>query len=405
MKENFKIVQYDRKDSGKGDISLFTKEEAKKAHDFHASFDVYSETPLAHMPHLASELGVKDIFVKDESFRFGLNAFKVLGGSYAMGRYIADRLSEDIANLPADKMTSAEVKERLGEVTFCTATDGNHGRGVAWTAEQLKQKAIVYMPHGSAQERLMRIRDHGAEADIVDMNYDEAVRLADKKAHEVGGIIVQDTAWEGYEDIPTWIMQGYMTMGYEILGQLEAMKEDRPTHIFLQAGVGSLAGAITGFFANAYSDNQPIITIIEPNKADCIFRTAEARDGKLHFVTGKMDTIMAGLACGEPNGIGWNVLNDYADNFISCPDYVAADGMRIMASAEKGDQRVVSGESGAATLGCIANILSREELADLKADLKLDENSRLLFISTEGDTDRENYVNTVWYGKDSRFCK
>ncbi|MFV0379290.1 MAG: diaminopropionate ammonia-lyase [Anaerorhabdus sp.] len=400
----FNIVNYDRKDSKRSNIEFLNENEAKKAFDFHKSFEVYSQTPLVQLSNLAKELGVKDIFVKDESYRFGLNAFKVLGGSYAMGRYIADRLNEDIANLPANVMTSDAVKAKLGDVTFCTATDGNHGRGVAWTAEQLKQKSVVYMPKGSAQERLDRIRAHGAEAEITEVNYDEAVRMADAKAKEVGGVIVQDTAWEGYVDIPTWIMQGYMTLAYEITKQLDEMKEDRPTHIFLQAGVGSLAGAITGFFANYYGPNHPKVVIVEPNKANCIYKTAKARDGKLHFVTGDMDTIMAGLACGEPNYIGWNVLKDYADAFISCPDFVAADGMRIMAAPLNGDKQIISGESGAATLGAIANVLKNKELATIKNDLKLDENSRLLFISTEGDTDRENYVNTVWYGKDCHYC-
>ena len=403
MKETFKIVNYDRKDSGKGNIEFLNEAEAKKVYDFHKSFPVYTETPLVQLSELAKEIGVAEVFIKDESYRFGLNAFKVLGGSYAMGRYIADRLGESIENLTADKMTSAEVKEKLGDVTFTSATDGNHGRGVAWTAEQLNQKSIIYMPEGTAPERLERIIAHGSDASIVPMNYDEAVRLADKKAKEVGGVIVQDTAWEGYEEIPTWIMQGYMTMGYEIAQQMKELKEEQPTHIFLQAGVGSMAGAMTGFFANYYSENQPIITIIEPEKANCIFQTAEARDGKLHFVTGKMDTIMAGLACGEPNQIGWDVLNDYADAFISCPDYVAADGMRALAAPQGADTKVVSGESGAGPIGCMINVISRAELAELKESLKIDENSRLLFISTEGDTDRENYMNTVWYGKDSRF--
>lgn len=346
---------------------------------------------------------MKDIHVKDESFRFGLNAFKVLGGSYAIGRLIADKIGEDIKNLTATKMVSKEVKEKTGDMVFVTATDGNHGRGVAWTANQLNQKSVVYMPKGSAIERLNNILAEGSDASITDMNYDEAVRLADKNAKEKGWIVIQDTAWEGYEDIPTWIMQGYMTLGYEIVKQLEETKAEAPTHIFLQAGVGSLAGAICGFFANYYKGNQPKIVIVEPNKADCIYRTAEANDGKLHFVTGDLNTIMAGLACGEPNSIGWNVLRDYADAFISCPDYVAADGMRVMASPLDSDKKVVSGESGAATLGCAYNILTDDSLVDLKGKLGLNEDSRLLFISTEGDTDKENYRNVVWNGKDSRY--
>ncbi len=403
MKENFKSVFYKRNDNEKYNIDFLNNDVAKKVHAFHSSFPVYSETPLVSLENLAKEIGVKNINVKDESFRFGLNAFKVLGGSYAIGSLIAEKIGEDIKNLTAEKMTSKEVKDKTGDMVFVTATDGNHGRGVAWTANQLNQKSVVYMPKGSAIERLENIRAEGAEASITDLNYDEAVRLADKYANDNGGVMVQDTAWEGYEDIPTWIMQGYMTLAYEIVNQLEANKSEAPTHIFLQAGVGSLAGGVCGFFANYYKGAQPKIIVIEPNKADCIFRTAEANDGKLRFVTGDMDTIMAGLACGEPNTIGWEVLKDYADGFISCPDYVAADGMRVMASPLNGDTQIVSGESGAATLGCIYNILTDESLVDLKNELELNENSNLLFVSTEGDTDKENYRNVVWNGKSSRY--
>ena len=377
------------------DLKDFSVAEAKKAHDFHAGFAQYSQTPLTSLPGLAKALGVESIQVKDESYRFGLNAFKVLGGSYALGRYIAKTLGENIENLPANRILSDEVREKLGQLTFVTATDGNHGRGVAWTANQLGQKSVVYMPKGSAQERLDNIRAEGADASITDMNYDDAVRLADKHAREYGWVMVQDTAWEGYTDIPLWIMQGYTTMGYEMMSQLE----ERPTHLFLQAGVGSMAGAMAGFFAGLYGENRPKIIIVEPNRADCLFRTAKANDGTLHSVTGDMNTIMAGLACGEPCSIGWKVLESVADGFLSVPESVAADGMRILASPCRGDSPIVSGESGAAAFGAAANILLDQELADVKQQLGLDAHSRLLFISTEGDTDRENYRNVVWRGK------
>lgn len=318
----------------------------------------------------------------------------MLGGSYAIGNYLAKRLGKSITEMPYKKLVSGEIKRELGDITFVTATDGNHGRGVAWTAKQLQQKSVVYMPKGSAEERLMNIRAEGADASITDLNYDEAVRLANSQAEQKGWVMVQDTAWEGYEDIPGWIMQGYGTMGYEAYMQLP----EKPTHIFLQAGVGSMAGAVAGFFASVYGGERPIITIVEPNKADCIYKTAEAADGKLHFVTGDMDTIMAGLACGEPCSIGWNVLRDYADNFISCPDYAAAQGMRVLGNPEAGDTKVVSGESGASAFGCIAEIMRDKTLVELKNKLKLDENSKVLFFSTEGDTDKENYKSIVWDG-------
>ncbi len=394
MKEELKLIQYAGNPGKKFDLGFMSLENAKRVQRFHASFPMYRETPLTELKETAGALGLGTVYIKDESYRFGLNAFKVLGGSYAIGNYLAGKLGRNIDEMPYEELISEKTKKELGEITFVTATDGNHGRGVAWTANRLHQKAVVYMPKGSAKERLDNILAEGAEASITDLNYDEAVRLANRQAEEKGWVMVQDTAWEGYEDIPEWIMQGYGTMGYEAYTQLP----EKPTHIFLQAGVGSMAGAVTGFFASVYGEDRPVITIVEPNKADCAFRTAEAADGKLHFVTGEMNTIMAGLACGEPCSIGWNVLRDYADNFISCPDYMAAQGMRILGSPVQGDPRVVSGESGAAAFGCVSEIMRDPKYADVRKKLGLNQDSRVLFFSTEGDTDRENYRSIVWDG-------
>lgn len=391
----FEMVTNERKAEGKPSVAFLGKEIAKKAKKFHESFPVYEETPLRELKHLAKKLGVADIYVKDESYRFGLNAFKVLGGSFAIGSYIASLLHKDIDELPYKKLISSKVKEKLGKITFISATDGNHGRGVAWTAHQLEQRAVIYMPKGSAEERLKNIRAEGAEASITEFNYDDAVRLADKDAKENGWVLVQDTSWDGYEDIPTYIMQGYTTMAYEAYKQLDGKK---PTHIFLQAGVGSFATAVTGFFSEIYGEDRPIITIVEPNEAACVFKTMKAADGKVHAVTGDMKTIMAGLACGEPVTVGIEILRNYADHFVSCPDYVAAEGMRVLSSPIHGDKRIVSGESGAAGFGLAYEAITNPNLQEWKEKLKIDENSVILFFSTEGDTDKENYERIVWDG-------
>lgn len=377
------------------DTKRFGMANAEKVNAYHRSFPEYAPTPLAKLPALAKELGIAGIWVKDESFRFGLNAFKVLGGSYAIGQIIAKRLGMDISELPYERITSEEIKKKLGELTFVTATDGNHGRGVAWTANRLGQKSVVYMPKGSAQERLQNIQKLGADASITDMNYDDAVRLANTNAEKYGWIMVQDTAWEGYEDIPGWIMEGYTTMAYEAVKQMEG---EKPTHIFLQAGVGAMAGAMTGFFSDLFGADRPVITIVEPDQADCIFRTAKANDGKLHFVKGDMNSIMAGLCCGEPCTIGWNVLRDHADFFISMPDCVAARGMRVLGSPLSGDPRVISGESGAATMGFVTELLRNPSLAELREQIGVGPDSRILCFSTEGATDRANYQSIVWDG-------
>jgi len=391
----FELVRYDRKKDNKKSLEHLNMDTAKKIQRFHKSFDIYEETPLVSLQKLAQNLQVKGIYVKDESYRFGLNAFKVLGGSYAIGNYIAGKLSKNIDEMPYQTMVSEAVRKELGEVTFVSATDGNHGRGVAWTANKLKQKSVIYMPKGSAEERLKNIKAEGAEASITELNYDDAVRLADRHGKERGWVLVQDTSWEGYEDIPTWIMQGYMTMAYEAYQQLQEVK---PTHIFLQAGVGSMAGGVQGFFASVFGEERPLTTIVEPDKAACIFQTAKARDGKIHPVTGDMDTIMAGLACGEPATVGWEVLADYSDNFVSCPDYVAAQGMRVLGNPLPGDTKVIAGESGAAGFGLVYEILTNPELTWMKQELKLNEESVILFFNTEGDTDKENYQKIVWDG-------
>ncbi|WP_107572002.1 diaminopropionate ammonia-lyase [Clostridioides difficile] len=380
-------------------IKFLNEEEITKVRNFHKSFPQYKETPLANLEGLAKKLGVAGVYVKDESYRFGLNAFKVLGGSYSMGKYLAQRLDTDISELGYDKLTSDEIKEKLGEITFFTATDGNHGRGVAWTANKLGQKSVVLMPKGSSEFRLNKIKGEGADASITDLNYDDAVRLANDYAEaDDHGVMVQDTAWDGYEEIPAWIMQGYGTMAQEAIEQLKGYGVDRPTHVFVQAGVGSLAGAVQGYVASIY-DECPITVVVEADEADCYYKSAEAGDGKPRFVGGDMPTIMAGLACGEPNTIGFEVLKNHATAFVSAPDWVSAKGMRTLGNPLNGDEKVISGESGAVTTGLLVAAMEREDLADLRKDLKLDENSRILLISTEGDTDPDKYRSIVWDGE------
>ncbi len=382
-----------------GCIKILSKEEIDKAKTFHESFDQYSKTPLQDLKELANHIGVGGIYLKDESYRFGLNAFKVLGGSFAMAHYMAEKLGMDIGELGYERLISDEIREKLGDMLFVTATDGNHGRGVAWTANQLKQKSVVYMPKGSSGTRVENIRKEGAEVTVQDMNYDDCVRLAAKYAEENNGVVIQDTAWEGYEDIPVWIMQGYGTMALEAIEQLNELGVDRPTHIFVQAGVGSLAAAVQGVFASIYKDNCPTTTIVEANIADCVYRSAVAGNGKAIAVGGDLQTIMAGLACGEVNTIGWEILKNHSSMFVSCPDWVAANGMRILGNPLKNDPYVISGESGAVTTGLLVEIMKNDEYKELREKLNLNEDSKILLFSTEGDTDPDKYRSIVWTGE------
>jgi diaminopropionate ammonia-lyase len=390
--------------------------EVRKVVEFHKSIDGYEPTPLVSLSNLAANLGVADIFVKDESYRFGLNAFKALGGSYAIAKYLADRLGKDISELSYPVMISEEVKRELGDITFISATDGNHGRGVAWTANKLGQKCVIHMPKGSAPERLENIRRLGATADITDLNYDDAVRLSNAQAKENGWVLVQDTSWEGYEDIPTAIIQGYTTLLEESFEQLEEQFGGKmPTHVFMQAGVGAFSTAVVGYSVNKLT-NPPILVVVEPSNAACIYSTLKHTDGQIYNVDGDLSTIMAGLACGEPVTVGIDVLADNVDFIASVPDYVAAQGMRVLSSparyvppgvSQEGapaepDARVISGESGAATLGFAYEILTNPELSEYKELLGIDGNSRLFFISTEGDTDRDGYDDIIYNGAYAR---
>ncbi len=380
-------------------LNVMSKENVEAANTFHKCFPQYSVTPLANLKGLADEIGIGGLYVKDESYRFGLNAFKVLGGSFAMAKYIAGEMKRDVSEMTYEYLTSPEFEKDFGYATFFTATDGNHGRGVAWAANKLHQKAVVHMPKGSTKTRFDNIAKENAKVTIEELNYDDCVRLAAAEARETEhGVIIQDTAWEGYEEIPSWIMQGYGTMSREASEQLKENGVDRPTHIFVQAGVGSLAASVVGYFSNLYPDDPPKFIICEADAAACLYKGAVLGTGEEQIVTGDLQTIMAGLACGEPNTIGWDILRNHADCFLSCPDWVSARGMRILSSPVKGDPRVISGESGAVDTGAVYTIMTDENYKELREKLGLNSESRVLCFSTEGDTDPERYREIVWDG-------
>jgi len=380
-------------------LPLMSIENVQKAMCFHASFPQYAATPLAALNSLSRELDIGGLFVKDESYRFGLNAFKVLGASFAMGRYIAQALHREITETGYSFLSSSPFRETFGQVTFFAATDGNHGRSVAWAARQLGQKSVVFMPKGTVKIRFENIAKEGAQVTLKDVNYDECVRIAAREAAQTPrGVIIQDTAWDDYTEIPNWIMQGYGTMVAETADQLRALGVERPTHIFVQAGVGSLAAAVLSYYTNLFSNNTPIFIIIEPQAANPLYRSAKAADGFCHFVDGDLQTIMAGLACGEPNPIAWDILKNHASFFVSCPDWVTACGMRVLGAPVMGDPRIISGESGAVSVGLITVIMKDERYEPFRKAANLNKHSTVLLFSTEGDTDPENYRRILWEG-------
>ncbi len=379
----------------------FLKEpEVRHIRRFHETLPGYRATPLVRLDGLAERLGVKRIYVKDESKRFGLNAFKGLGGIYAVTRVLCRELSLDINKISFSDLQTPEIRNKIKDIVFITATDGNHGRGVAWAANLYGCKSYIYMTKGTAQSRVDAIKAVGAEDVIVtDMNYDDTVRLAAELAEKNGWMLTQDTAWEGYEEIPRWITQGYTTMGAEMLDQLRLDGVEKPTHLFLQAGVGSFAGSILGYFANRFDGAHPITTIVEPVNVACIFESALAGDGNPHAVGGIQETIMAGLNCGEPCLTTWGILRDLASFYAACPDFVTAKGMRTLANPFSGDPKIVSGESGAVGPGLLTMLMEREDMAEASAMMGLNQDSVVLMVSTEGATDPEGYYEVVYNGK------
>ncbi|EMX4957239.1 diaminopropionate ammonia-lyase [Raoultella planticola] len=372
---------------------LFSRQQAQQARHFHQKIVGYEPTPLYALKSLAALFGVSTILVKDESQRFGLNAFKMLGGAYAIAQLLCEKYHLDI-NAFSFTTFKASTKEKM---TFATTTDGNHGRGVAWAAQQLGQNAVIYMPKGSAQERVDAILRLGARCIVTEMNYDDTVRFTMQTARQNGWEVVQDTAWEGYTKIPTWIMQGYATLADEAVEQMAAMGIARPTHVFLQAGVGAMAGGVLGYLVDVFGARDLHSVIVEPELADCLYRSGVK--GQIVNVGGSMATIMAGLACGEPNPLGWDILRNCATQFISCQDAVAALGMRVLGNPLGTDPRVISGESGAVGLGILCAVHFHPQREALMNKLGLDSHSVVLVISTEGDTDVKHYREVVWEGK------
>lgn len=394
------VVCNQHKSTGKGPDFLSAQATAA-AHRIHEELPGYQSTPLAKLDAMAQRLGIRAFFVKDESRRFGLNAFKGLGGLYALTRVVCRKLGLDINTVSFADLKKPEYNKAIREMVFVTATDGNHGKGVSWAAGQLGCEAHVYMPVGSSELRAQAIRDVNprAEVRIMETGYDDTVRFAAKQADEHGWYLVQDTSWDGYEEIPAWIIQGYTTMAHEACDQLQ-QQGLRPTHVFVQAGVGAMAGGVVGYLVNVYEGNRPKIGVVEPEAIACIYQSAKVDDGAPHEAVDQQPTIMAGLNCGEPCTITWPILRDFADWYFKCPDYVSAYGMRLLAAPEGADPKVVSGESGAVTTGIVNLIAGKPEYQSLKQQLGLDENSVVLCFSTEGNTDPVHYRKIVYEGKD-----
>ncbi|MGH7266267.1 MAG: diaminopropionate ammonia-lyase [Candidatus Rokuibacteriota bacterium] len=350
---------------------------AEEVRAFHGSLPGYAPTPLVALPGLAAELGLGEVWLKDESRRFGLNAFKALGAAYAVQRVLREG----------------------GVSTVATATAGNHGRAVAWAARVAGKRAVVFVPAHTVPARIEIIRLEGADVVVVDGTYDDAVRRAAEESARRGWQVVSDTAYPGYAVIPRWIMAGYGTLFAEMTEQLQARGRPEPDVVFLQAGVGGLACAGTRYYLGGDRDRRPRLpprlVVVEPTEAACLLESIVSSDGEMRVARGSQRTIMAGLNAATPSPAAWPSIRAGIDLFLAVADTLAEDAMRRLHRGSGGDARVVAGETGAAGLAGLLALCREPGLTEARSALGLGPEAAVLLISTEGATDPASYRKIV----------
>jgi len=347
----------------------------------------YAPTPLVALPGLAREAGVASLHYKDEGGRFGLGSFKALGGAYAVARLLCREVSARTGRqVGIDDILAGRVREEVAAITVCCATDGNHGRSVAWGAQTFGCRCVIFIHATVSDGRKRAIEAYGAEVRRCEGNYDDSVRIAQDTATREGWFVVSDTSYPGYMEIPKDVMQGYELMAAEAFEQLG----DRPTHIFLQTGVGGMAAAVAAQAKRRWGDARPVIVLADPDRSACWVDSYRA--GAPTPVEGDLDTLMAGLACGEVSSLAWEVLKDHGDAAMALPDDAAVEMMKRLAEPVAGDPPVVAGESAVAGLAGLFAAMADE---DARAALSLGPEARVLVFGTEGDTDPALYAQLV----------
>ena len=348
----------------------------------------YEPTPLISLDGIAKSAGVASVLLKDEAPRFGLGSFKALGGAYAVSKILMSHLQQKLGHpVTLNDLSSGEHSALSNEIAVSCATDGNHGRSVAWGAQQFGCPCIIYIHSEVSEGRKSAIEHFGASVIRVEGNYDDSVRIADEQAKLHNRIVVSDTSYPGYTQIPADVMRGYTVLADEAFEQMNGVV---PTHVFLQGGVGGFAAAITARIRDHFTEQQPRIVVVEPDQAACINNSIAK--GEPVAVHGELATIMAGLACGEVSLIAFDVLLRCIDDVLVIPDESAIATMQLLASGSAGDQPLVSGESGVTGL---AGFALASGITSLSGALGLDSNSRVLIISTEGATDPVVYEALV----------
>lgn len=352
---------------------------------FHKQIPGYKRTPLTEIAEMGSEIGIKSVLVKNEAFRFDVKAFKPLGASYAVFHCLREKYRRETGGeLDYDIMANHEKLQSIPVTTFCAATDGNHGRAVAWTARRLGQKAVIYMPSSASQIRKDNIKKENAELVILDGTFDDCVAKCQQDADANGWQVMADTAYEGNMELPRFIIQGYRTIFIEIDEQLKEENSDMPELVVVPAGVGGLAAAAAGHYSINYGRKKPMILCIEPDDADCFLLSAIA--GKPVQSPGKQESMMVGLACGFPSLTAWPVCRDAVNVFAAIPDKWAVSAMKLYRK-----YGIVSGESGSAGLAGLLALMESGKMTEAREYLGTGKRSRVLCINTEGDTDPERY--------------
>ncbi|SMO87728.1 diaminopropionate ammonia-lyase [Thalassovita litoralis] len=347
----------------------------------------YAETPLVVLPDLAGQLGVAGLYYKDEGGRFGLGSFKALGGAYAVARLLQAKIGAALGRaVGMEEITAIAHPEEAAKITVCCATDGNHGRSVAWGAQSFGCNCVIFIHAGVSEGRKSAIEAYGAEVRRCAGNYDDSVREAQDVATREGWFVVSDTSYPGYMDVPRDVMQGYEVMAAEAFDAVDLP----PTHIFLQTGVGGMAAAVAAQAKRRWGASRPRIVLVDPDQSACWLESIRA--GKPTAVHGDLDTLMAGLACGEISALAWEILRDHGDAVMTVTDAAAVQAMRDLALPTGGDTPVVAGESAVAGLAGLRAGLSDPQAREL---LGLDGQSRVMLFGTEGDTDPELYRQLI----------
>jgi len=332
------------------------------------------------------------VLYKDEGPRFGLGSFKALGGSYAalrvLQRQIAAKLGQEVS---LEAIRTGKVADLAAQITLVSATDGNHGRSLAWGCQRFGAPCRIYIHAEVSDGRAEAMRDLGAEVIRIEGDYDASVVLAKKEAEENGWFVVSDTSWEGYSEPPRDVMAGYGVMTSEICESLD----QPPTHVFLQGGVGGLAAGVVAGLRQHWGKQGPRVVIVEPELAACLFESG--RSGVATTFAVQTETLMAGLSCGEPSGMAWEILAEEAADFLTIPDKLVAPCVRLLARPFAGDTAIEAGESAIA--GLAALIAARQDAA-LSAKLGLDAQSRVLLIGSEGVTDSAIFAQ-IMEGRDA----